>query len=97
MSQYIVVLQMGSKCAKLLLPQPLWQPSETCVSGAPAKVASGQEHPPEGTPVCSKNIRCSLCAVRLDMLRSTTLEDFGIAFLPCLILSLSTLASKTFS
>lgn len=88
---------MGSKFDKLLFPQPLWQPSGTCVSGPPAKVASGQEHTLQGIPVCPKNIRYSLCAERLDMLRSTTLEDFSIAFLPCLILSLSTLASKTSS
>lgn len=88
--QYIDLPQMVSRCAKLLLCQPLGQPSRTWVSGAPGKVASGQEHPPQYSSVCPTNIRysCSFCALRLDRLRRTVLEDFGIAFLPCLILSL---------
>lgn len=68
----------GLRCAETLLLQPLGQLSRTWGSGAPGKVASGQEHPPQSATVWPANSRhsCVLCAaLRSDRPRSPPLED----------------------
>lgn len=68
----------GLRCAETLLLQPLGQLSRTWGSGAPGKVTSGQEHPPQSATVWPANSRhsCVLCAaLRSDRPRSPPLED----------------------